>query len=90
VGNGKWWAGFAAAFLAAFVVDHMEKNYGIDFKELEQYGMSAAFLKSSLEGTFVSFFVWVTPAHLVGSVTTVIVFTKNSVKQWRDALKNPN
>lgn len=84
-GTGKWWAGFASAFLATWLVAHLEKDYGVDFKQMEVYGLNAIILKSSLEGTFVSFFVWVTPAHLVDFVTQTILFIKNAFKKWRDA-----
>lgn len=86
-GNGKWWAGFAAAFVATYIVDHMEKTYGIDFKELRT---DPAVFKGFIEGSFVSFFVWLSPSHLVQSVTNAIFFVRNAFKTWRDALNKPN
>lgn len=82
-GAGKWWAGFAAAFAATYVVDVMDKVYGVDFT---QYGMSDAMFKGLLEGSFVSFLVWLTPSHLVQSVTDAILFAKGACKQWRNAI----
>lgn len=86
-GNGKWWAGFAAAFAATYVVHHLEVDYGLDFKK---FGMEPAVFKGLTEGSFVSFFVWITPSHVVQSVTDIILFIKAAFRQWRDAIHNPN
>lgn len=84
-GQGKWYAGFVAAFAATWVVDTMDKVYMIDFT---QYGMSDAVFKGFLEGTFVSFIVWLTPNHIVQTITCAIIFVRDALKQWRDALTN--
>lgn len=86
-GPAKWWVGFAAAFMATWAVNRMENVYMIDF---EQFGMSAGVFKGLLEGSFVSFFVWLTPSHLVESVTDGILFVKSAMKNWRDAWTKPN
>lgn len=84
-GSGKWYAGFVAAFLATYVVDHLQTNYGIDFKQL---GTDPAVFKALIEGSFVSLLVWASPSHLVQSVTDAILFCKAALKEWRDALRN--
>lgn len=86
-GNGKWWAGFVAAFAATYAVDHLEKNYGFNFKEA---GTDPAIVKGLLEGSCCSFFVWLTPDHIVQSITDMILFVKNAYHQWRDAINKPN
>lgn len=84
-GNGKWWAGFAATFAATYVVDHLQREHGVDFKEM---GTDPAIMKSLVEGSFVSFFVWISPSHIVESVTDVILFVKTAIKNWHDAINN--
>ncbi len=85
-GSGKWWAGFVASLAATFVISHLETNYGIDFSK---EGMDAGIFKGLLEGSFVSFFVWVTPGHLVDSVTDVIIFIRTAILKWRNAANDP-
>lgn len=82
-GTGKWYAGFVAAFAATWLVDTLDKIYGVDFAH---YGMSDAMFKGFLEGSFVSFIVWLTPSHLVQSVTDAILFVRDALTQWRNAL----
>lgn len=87
-GNAKWWVGYAAAFAAAFTTTHIENSYGTQFFAMAN--LPPAVFKGFIEGTFVGFFVWLTPSHLVQSVTDAILFIKSAFRQWRDAISNSN
>ena len=85
-GYGKLGAAMAASWGASYAMTQLSLH-GVDFTE---FGVNSEIVKSTIVGGLVGAFTWATPHNLVQSITNAILFCKNAVKQWSDALKNPN
>ena len=85
-GYGKLGAAIAASWVASYAMTQLSLH-GVDFSE---FGVSSEIVKSTIIGGLVGAFTWITPRNLVQSVTDVILFCRDAVKQWKDALNNPN
>lgn len=85
-GYGKLGAAMAASWAASYAMTQLSLH-GVDFTE---FGVNSEIVKSTIIGILVGFFTWVTPKHLVQSVTDAIIFCRNAIKEWTNALKNPN
>jgi hypothetical protein len=85
LGYGKVGASIASAWLASYCMTQLSLH-GVDFAEL---GVSSEIVKSTVIGTLVGFFTWLTPQNIVNEITSIIIFCKNAIKQWRNAINNP-
>lgn len=85
-GYGKLGAAIVASWAASYAMTQFSLH-GVDFTE---FGVNSEIVKSTIVGALVGLFTWASPSHLVGAVSNVILFVKGAMKQWRDALKNPN
>lgn len=87
-GLGKVASGILAAGLSSYIINQFSLH-GINFElamdAVPGVKVSSEFVKSSLEGTLVGFFVWVTPAHIVQLVKDGIIFVRTTLKTWGDA-----
>ena len=84
-GYGKIGASIVAAWVASYIMTQFSLH-GFDFAVL---GFSSELVKSTIIGTLVGFFTWLTPQHLVQEITSAIVFCKSAWAQWRAALDKP-
>lgn len=81
-GYGKVGASIVAAWLSSYTMTQLSLH-GVDFTEL---GVSSEIVKSTIIGILSGFFVWVSPQHLIQAITDAILFCRNAIKQWREAL----
>ena len=79
-------ASIIASWAASYAMTQLSLH-GVDFTEA---GINSEIVKSTIIGALVGFFTWLTPKHLVQSVTDAIIFCRNAIKEWRDALNNSN
>ena len=85
-GYGQIGASILAAFSASYLMNRFSLR-GIDFEVL---GFSSELVKSTIIGTLSGFFTWISPTHVVQAVTDAILFVRKALKQWHDAINNPN
>lgn len=85
-GYGKIGASIVAAWAASYLMTQLSLH-GVNFTEL---GVPSEIVKSTLVGTLVGFFTWISPSNLVDSVTEAIVFCKDAISEWKKALDNPS
>ncbi len=83
-GYGKVGASVIAAWVASYIMTQCSLR-GVDFSIL---GFSSEIVKSTIIGVLSGFFTWLSPKNFVQSVTDAIVFSRNAIKEWRDALNS--
>lgn len=86
LGFGKIAAGFLACGLSSYIMNQLSLH-GVNFEEdiIPGVKVSSEIVKSSLEGTLVGFFIYLTPQHFVAFVSDVLIFTKQTLKTWQNA-----
>ena len=85
-GYGKVGASIVAAWVASYIMTQASLH-GVDFSLL---GVSSEIVKSTIIGVLSGFFTWLTPKAFVQSVTNAIVFGRQTIKQWHQALTSNN
>jgi hypothetical protein len=86
IGYGKVGASVVAAWLGSYTMTQLSLH-GVNFEEL---GVSSEIVKSTIIGTLVGFITWASPSNFVHVLIDIIIFCKDSIRQIRSAINNPN
>ena len=84
-GYGKLGAAVAASWLASYAMTQMSLH-GVNFTE---FGVDSEIVKSTIIGGLVGFFTFLTPRNFVESITNTILFCKEAITEWKNAINKP-
>jgi hypothetical protein len=74
-----------ASWAASYAMTQLSLH-GVDFAVV---GIDSEMVKSTIVGGLVGALTWATPRNIVQSITDTILFCKEAIMEWKNAINKP-